>query len=90
MRLPPVDLEFLACLISGLFWRDVIARISPPSLLDSQPQTLLEWPWIFHFACGGLCLGNGRFNQPHARTWTSTYVDSLDAGPERFRPSIWL
>lgn len=42
------------------------------------------------------CLGPTRLDLPAAsalrprRTWTSTYVDSLDIGLERFRPSIWL
>lgn len=44
MRLPPVDLIFLACLISGLFWSDMIARIPPAGL---QPQTLLDGPGFF-------------------------------------------
>lgn len=62
MRLPPVDLEFLACLISGLFWSDVIARI--PSPCWTSTSDALGWSWIFHFACRGLCLGIGRFNPP--------------------------
>lgn len=39
---------------------------------------------------GGPISRNLGFAALRLRTWTSTYVDSLDIGPQRLRTSIWL
>lgn len=71
----------------GAFLFDTLARISPP-LLDHHAQMLLDAPGF------SLCLGPrlelSAASALRPRTWTSTYLDSLDIGLERLRPSIWL
>lgn len=66
----------------------MLARIPP--LLDHLTLRCSWTPLDGFSHCLGPRLELSAASALRPRTWTSTYVDSLDIGFERFRPSVWL